>query len=158
MKKILIAGGAGFLGSNLCEKLIQDNHVICLDNLSTGNIKNIEKFIKQPNFEFIEHDIIEPIDFEINEIKTTWLVQGYFNDFLHSDLSIMKQAENIENYLNKINKYSNDACLLPIGADHLGMLKDANKKLGTVKICCEYEVWEYSTFRKEKYDNDGSHH
>lgn len=66
MKTILITGGAGFIGSNLCEKLLDDNHrIICVDNLLTGNLKNIEHLINKPNFEFINHDIIYPL--EIND-------------------------------------------------------------------------------------------
>jgi UDP-glucuronate decarboxylase len=66
MKTILITGGAGFIGCNLCEKLLNDNHkIICVDNLLTGNIKNIEHLINKPNFEFINHDIIYPL--EIND-------------------------------------------------------------------------------------------
>jgi UDP-glucuronate decarboxylase len=66
MKKILVTGGAGFIGSNLCEKLFKNNHkIICVDNLLTGNIKNIEHLINEPNFEFINHDIIYPL--EIND-------------------------------------------------------------------------------------------
>lgn len=68
MKKILITGGAGFLGSNLIGKLIQDNFVYCLDNFSTGNLSNIEKYLNKPNFELIEGDIINPIDIKIEEI------------------------------------------------------------------------------------------
>ena len=68
MKKILIAGGAGFLGSNLCEKLIESNEIICIDNLSTGSKKNIEPFFALPNFTFIEHDIVKPIDIKADEI------------------------------------------------------------------------------------------
>lgn len=68
MKTILIAGGAGFLGSNLCKKLIEDNIVICIDNLQTSDISNIMPLMSHPNFKFIEHDIINPIDIEVNEI------------------------------------------------------------------------------------------
>ena len=68
MKKILITGGAGFLGSNLIERLIQDNFIYCLDNFSTGNLANIEKFINLNNFELIESNVINPIDVEIDEI------------------------------------------------------------------------------------------
>lgn len=68
MKTILIAGGAGFLGSNLCKKLIKDNIVICLDNLITGNMANIIPYLESSNFKFIKHDIINPIDIEIDEI------------------------------------------------------------------------------------------
>ena len=57
-KKILITGGAGFIGSNLCEFLLkQGSKVICLDNLSTGNIKNIECFLNHRNFKFNNGDI-----------------------------------------------------------------------------------------------------
>ena len=68
MKTILIAGGAGFLGSNLCKKLIKDNIVICLDNLITGNMANIIPYLESLNFKFIKNDIINPIDIEIDEI------------------------------------------------------------------------------------------
>lgn len=68
MKKILIAGGAGFLGSNLCEKLIQDNEIICLDNLSSGNYSNIEHYLNNKNFKFINQDVINPIDIKVDEI------------------------------------------------------------------------------------------
>jgi UDP-glucuronate decarboxylase len=61
MKTILITGGAGFIGSHLCKKLLeQGNRVICLDNLFTGSKKNIQPFLANKNFKFIKHDIIEP--------------------------------------------------------------------------------------------------
>jgi UDP-glucuronate decarboxylase len=71
IKSILICGGAGFIGSNLCEKLLNDGHkIICVDNLCTGNIKNIEHLFKNSNFKFINHDIIDylKIDENIDEI------------------------------------------------------------------------------------------
>jgi len=62
MKTILITGGAGFLGRNLCEKLLQDenNVVFCFDNFVTGSKNNIKEFLSNPNFTFIEHDITMP--------------------------------------------------------------------------------------------------
>ncbi len=57
-KKILITGGAGFIGSNLCDYFLEkNNHIICLDNLSTGKFSNIEHNLNKPNFKFIEGDI-----------------------------------------------------------------------------------------------------
>ena len=65
MKTILIAGGCGFIGSNLCAYLIQnDNKVICLDNFYTGNINNVNAIMNHENFTLIQHDIIEPIFIE----------------------------------------------------------------------------------------------
>jgi UDP-glucuronate decarboxylase len=59
--KILVTGGTGFIGNNLCRKLVdQGNYVICLDNNFTGNIENIKDLLDKPNFKFIEHDVIEP--------------------------------------------------------------------------------------------------
>ena len=69
MKKILVTGGAGFIGSHLCKQLIKsDNFVICIDNLSTGNIKNISECLKNENFKFYEHDILNNIDINIDSI------------------------------------------------------------------------------------------
>lgn len=57
-KKILITGGAGFIGSNLCDHFIsKNNHIICLDNLSTGKLSNIEHLLGREDFKFIEGDI-----------------------------------------------------------------------------------------------------
>ena len=65
MKRILVTGGAGFLGSNLCKRLIREgNHVICVDNLYTGRMVNIEELMENPEFEFINHNIIEPLDID----------------------------------------------------------------------------------------------
>ena len=65
MKKILVTGGAGFLGSHLCDRLIEQGHeIICLDSLFTGSQKNIESLLKHPSFTFIKHDVVDPIDFE----------------------------------------------------------------------------------------------
>lgn len=67
--KILITGGAGFIGSHLCEKLLeQGNSVICLDNFFTGNKKNIKHLIGNDNFELLEHDVEEQYFYEVNQI------------------------------------------------------------------------------------------
>ena len=59
--KYLVTGGAGFLGSHLCRRLLEDGHkVICLDDLSTGTLSNIEEFSNHKNFEFIKHDLVKP--------------------------------------------------------------------------------------------------
>ena len=69
MKRILVTGGAGFLGSHICEKLVYDGHdVICIDNLTTGFKKNIEELLPKYNFEFIRHDITQPIILEVDQI------------------------------------------------------------------------------------------
>jgi len=68
-KKILVTGGAGFLGSHLCEKLLKYDHdVICVDNLFTGSKKNIMHLFDNPYFEFLRHDITFPLFVEVDEI------------------------------------------------------------------------------------------
>lgn len=70
MKRILVTGGAGFLGSNLCQRLVEDknNYVVALDNLFTGRLSNIEHMLQLPNFEFIQWDVVDPIDIQIDQI------------------------------------------------------------------------------------------
>jgi len=69
IKKILITGGAGFLGSHLCKKLLEcGNKIICLDNLQTGFKENIKSLLKNPDFEFVLHDITESYNFDVDEI------------------------------------------------------------------------------------------
>jgi len=69
IKRILITGGAGFLGSHLCERLLnEDNDIVCLDNFYTGNKDNITPFLANPHFELIRHDIINPVYLEVDEI------------------------------------------------------------------------------------------
>ena len=69
MKKTLVTGGAGFLGSFLCEKLLDQGHeVIALDNFYTGSRKNISHLLDHPSFELIRHDIVEPILLEVDWI------------------------------------------------------------------------------------------
>jgi len=67
--RILVTGGAGFLGSHLCERLLHDGHeVVCLDNLFTGQKANIAPLLANPNFEFVRHDVIDPFKYEVDQI------------------------------------------------------------------------------------------
>ncbi|OBX25533.1 UDP-glucuronate decarboxylase [Gelidibacter algens] len=69
MKRILITGGAGFVGSHLCERLLKEgNEVICLDNYFTGSKKNIEHLMDNHYFELVRHDVINPYMIEVDEI------------------------------------------------------------------------------------------
>lgn len=67
--RVLVTGGAGFLGSHLCDRLLADGHeVVCLDNLFTGRKKNIVHLLGNPYFEFVRHDVIDPFKFEVDWI------------------------------------------------------------------------------------------
>ena len=67
--RILVTGGAGFLGSHLCERLLTDGHeVVAIDNLFTGRKLNIAHLLGHPNFEFVRHDVIDPFKFEVDQI------------------------------------------------------------------------------------------
>jgi len=67
--RILVTGGAGFLGSHLCERLLHDGQeVLCLDNLFTGSKANIAHLLGNPRFEFIRHDVVDPIKVEVEQI------------------------------------------------------------------------------------------
>lgn len=69
MKKILVTGGAGFLGSHLCERLLAEgNEVISVDNYFTGSKQNTEHLVSNPNFEQVRHDVIDPFKFEVDQI------------------------------------------------------------------------------------------
>lgn len=69
MKQVVVTGGAGFLGSHLCDRLIEaGNEVICVDNLFTGSKENIRHLLGNPHFEFIRHDVTEPLYVEADQI------------------------------------------------------------------------------------------
>jgi len=67
--KIVVTGGAGFIGSNLCARLLNEGHtVICVDNLITGSTKNIDSLLNNPHFTFLQHDVIQPFHCEVDAI------------------------------------------------------------------------------------------
>lgn len=69
MKKILVTGGAGFLGSHLCQKLLNEgNDVLCVDNFYTGDKENVKHLLQNPHFELIRHDITFPLYVEVDQI------------------------------------------------------------------------------------------
>src|SRR5688500_3045931 len=68
-KRILVTGGAGFLGSHLCERLVASDHeVVCLDNFFTGSRTNIEHLLDDHRFEMVRHDVTEPLTLEVDEV------------------------------------------------------------------------------------------
>ena len=67
--RVLVTGGAGFIGSHLCESLLQAGHeVLCLDNLFSGSMRNISPFLSDRSFDFIRHDVVQPILLEVDQI------------------------------------------------------------------------------------------
>ncbi len=67
--RILVTGGAGFLGSHLCDRLLKDGHeVVCIDNLFTGRKQNIAHLLTNPHFEFVRHDIIDHFKFAVDQL------------------------------------------------------------------------------------------
>jgi len=69
IERILVTGGAGFLGSHLCERLVEQQHdVICLDNFFTSQKSNVSHLLDRPNFELIRHDITQPIFLEVDQV------------------------------------------------------------------------------------------
>ena len=76
-KNILVIGGAGFIGSHLCDELVRDQKVICLDNFLTGSEHNIDHLLQNPNFEFVRQDIASPLGLTeresgLEKFKVAW--------------------------------------------------------------------------------------
>lgn len=106
-KKILVTGGAGFIGSHLCKKLVeQGNEVICLDNLFTGSVDNIRELIGNSNFTFLKKDVIEPIDIEVDQIYNLACPASpihYQDDPVRTVTTSFMGALNMLNLAKKVN-------------------------------------------------------
>ncbi|WP_339708469.1 NAD-dependent epimerase/dehydratase family protein, partial [Algoriphagus aquimarinus] len=67
MKRVLVSGGGGFLGSHLCDRLLSEgNEVLCVDNFFTGNRRNIHHLLDNKNFELLRHDVTHPLYVEVD--------------------------------------------------------------------------------------------
>ena len=110
-KNIIVTGGAGFIGSHLCKNLLESNHmVICIDDLSTGSISNISRFIDNPNFEFINHDITNP----------------FFRDDIDEIYNLACPASPIQYQINPIKTIK--TCTIGV-INMLGLAKQNNSKI-----------------------------
>lgn len=106
-KNILITGGAGFIGSHLCSKAIEaGNNVICLDNLSTGCFSNIEHLTKFNSFRFIEHDVVNEYDFQVDQIYNLASYASPKSYLENSIKTIQTLVQGTFNTLNIAKKYN----------------------------------------------------
>lgn len=91
MANIIVAGGAGFVGSHLCKRLLDEGYdVYCVDNLLTGKKENVQPFLDNPKFHFIEHDVIKPLDSDgtlFSEIKAIYHLASPASPNHHSPIS-----------------------------------------------------------------------
>src|SRR3989338_5519059 len=106
-KNVLITGGAGFLGSHMCERLLEDAHVICMDDFSNSSIHNIEHLLQYPDFEFIKYDATAPIDLdEFTELEKFKVRFQGIQEIYH--LACPTSPKNFENLkINSLKANSN---------------------------------------------------
>lgn len=153
------------LGIKFSKKFGEDNFIGYLSD-TFGHSKSIFEILKLFN---IDKSIIWrgtkalPADFTANGIKTTRLVYGYYQDILHSDFEIEKKALILEKILDKINEFSNDVLLLPLGADHMGIIKNAPDKIKEInkylknyeiKLSNPFEYFKKADYKKANYEGE----
>jgi UDP-glucuronate decarboxylase len=141
-KNVLVVGGAGFIGSHLCDELIKTCKVICLDNFSTGNERNIDHLFAEPDFAFLRHDLSQPIDLEkeqslqkfkiqfqgIQEIYNLACPNSAKNFTKNCEATLMANSFVIKNILDLAKKY--DAKFLHFSSSVVyGPRRDNNPKI-----------------------------
>ena len=136
-KKILITGGAGFIGSNLCEKLLEyDNKVICLDNFITGDYKNISDFLSDKNFRLIEGDIrkiedcrlaVNGIDYVLHQAALGSVPRSIKDPILSTDINISGFVNMLFSSVEANVKRFIYAASSSTYGDHKGLPKVENK-------------------------------
>ena len=105
--KILVTGGCGFIGSHLCDRLIKEGHeVVCIDNLMTGNLRNVKYIINHPNFKFVNANIRDEItiDFvpeQIYDLACPASPVHYQNASLETLLTCLQGSINVLNFAEK---------------------------------------------------------
>lgn len=135
-KRVLIAGGAGFVGSHLCCQLVDKGYnVICIDNLSTGRIKNIANIMKCPNFEFVQRDIVGSV-----------AIDGDIDEIYH----LASPASPLQYQLNPIHTFQTNV----IGA--LNLLELARQKGSRILLASTSEVYGDPTQHPQKEDYWGN--
>lgn len=135
-KRVLIAGGAGFVGSHLCCQLVDKGYnVICVDNLSTGRIKNIANIMKCPNFEFVQRDIVGSV-----------AIDGDIDEIYH----LASPASPLQYQLNLIHTFQTNV----IGA--LNLLELARQKGSRILLASTSEVYGDPTQHPQKEDYWGN--
>lgn len=158
-KNVLVVGGAGFIGSHLCDELIKTSKVICLDDFSTGDEKNIDHLLAESNFEFIRHDITKPIDLrkipELQRFKIEFQgIQEIYNlacpmspkDFQNNRVKILlANSYGIKNILDLVLDFK--AKFLHISSSVVYGLESDDKKykesdLGAVDVLSERSAYD----------------
>jgi UDP-glucuronate decarboxylase len=144
-KNVLVIGGAGFIGSHLCDELVKHAKVICIDNFSTGEEKNIDHLLSDPNFKFIRHDMSEKINLEtlpeLENFKVAFQgIQEVYNlacptspkhfenlkisNLLANSVGLMNSLELAVKYHSKFLHYSSSVVYGPRSADNAKIKED----------------------------------